>query len=182
MTAMGVRWLQVIDYDTVEGSDLVNQGYLEADLGLPKVQATGDMCLRINSRLCLLHVAGRFRRRLPVGNAVFCCVGKIEIRRAIWEAVRSRVGFFVDGRINGQVLRVLTACDDAGRGHYPSTLCSQDEAHLGACTAKTSIFHANIAAGMMIAQFTKHLQRLPVAADLQFSLLTSRRSDGDRAQ
>ena len=172
LAAMGVSWLQLVDFDTVEESNIASQGYLEADLGKPKVQATGDMCLGINSSLCLHHVTGRFRRRLPIGNAVFCCVDKIEIRRAIWEALKEDVDFFVDGRMSAEVMRVLTACDNASRRDYPLTLFSQSEAYIGSCTAKTTIFCANIAAGMMIAQFAKHLRRLPVDADIQLNLLT----------
>ena len=75
--------------------------------------------------------------------------------------------------MSAEVLRVLTACDAPSRGHYPSTLFSAGEAHAGACTAKSTIYCANIAAGMMLAQFTRHLRGLPVDHDLQLNLLTS---------
>ena len=47
------------------------------------------------------------------------------------------------------------------------------EAFIGPCTAKTTIYCANIAAGLMVAQFTKHLRQLPVGADVQMNLLAS---------
>ena len=34
LTAMGVSWLQLIDFDTVQISNLASQGYLESDLAL----------------------------------------------------------------------------------------------------------------------------------------------------
>jgi len=57
-----------------------------------------------------------------------------------------------------------TRCDTPGRTHYPSTLFTAEEAFTGSCTAKSTIFTANIAAGMMVEQFTKWLRGLP--ADL----------------
>jgi len=56
---------------------------------------------------------------------------------------------------------------------YPTTLFSPGEAHQGACTAKSTIYTANIAAGLMAGQFTKRLRGLPIDADLQFNILTS---------
>ena len=118
-------------------------------------------------------MSDRFRRSMEIPNTVFCAVDKIDIRRLIWETVKHRASFFCDGRMSAEVLRVLTACDATGREHYPSTLFTADEAYQGACTAKTTIYCANIAAGLMLAQFTKHLRGLPVDADIQFSLLTT---------
>jgi sulfur carrier protein ThiS adenylyltransferase len=33
LTAMGIPWLQLVDFDLVETSNLASQGYLEEDLG-----------------------------------------------------------------------------------------------------------------------------------------------------
>lgn len=176
LTAMGMPWLQLVDFDRVEESNLASQGYLEQDIERPKVEATGALCRRINSRLALHTVNDRFRRSLEIGNAVFCCVDRIEIRRAIWDAVKDGVSFFADGRMSAEVLRVLTVCDSRSREYYPSTLFSAAEAYAGPCTAKTTIYCANIAAGTMLAQFTKYLRNLPVDPDIQLNLLTSEMS------
>ena len=72
-----------------------------------------------------------------------------------------------------EVLRVLTACDAASRRHYPTTLFASEEAYRGACTAKSTIYCANIAAGLMLTQFTRWLRRLPVDADLTLNLLAA---------
>ena len=173
LTAMGIPWLQLVDFDVVEESNLASQGYLEGDLGRPKVEATADLCRQISSQLEIQTVPERFRRSMEVGNAVFCCVDQIETRRLIWETVKDKVTFFCDGRMTAEVLRVLVACDAASREHYPSTLFAAEEAYTGSCTAKTTIYCANIAAGMMLAQFTKYLRNLPLEADVQLNLLTA---------
>jgi sulfur carrier protein ThiS adenylyltransferase len=173
LTAMGIPHLQLIDFDTVETSNLASQGYLEEDLGKLKVEATAALCQQINSAIKIVLVPERFRRSLEMGNTIFDCVDKIDVRRLIWEAVKNSASFYVDGRMSAEVLRVLTACDSESRRHYPTTLFRTEEAFVGACTAKTTIYCANIAAGMMVAQFTKYLRQLPVEPDIQLNLLAS---------
>lgn len=75
--------------------------------------------------------------------------------------------------MSAETLRVLTACDSKSRKYYPSTLFSAEEAYIGPCTAKTTIYCANVAAGLMIAQFTQCLRQLPVEPDIQLNLLAS---------
>ncbi|HNS22839.1 MAG TPA: ThiF family adenylyltransferase [Sedimentisphaerales bacterium] len=178
LAAMGIPWLQLLDFDLVETSNLASQGYLEDDLGKLKVDATATLCRRINSGIEIVSIAERFRRSTEIGNAVFCAVDKIDVRRLIWESAGGSASFFTDGRMSAETLRVLTACNPESRRDYPTTLFRTEEAFVGPCTAKTTIYCANIAAGMMVAQFTKYLRQLPVEADIQLNLLASELSVG----
>jgi sulfur carrier protein ThiS adenylyltransferase len=179
LSAMGIQWLQLIDHDKVEWSNLASQGYLEGDMGKLKVNATLELCMRINAATQIHAVPERFRRSMEIGNIVFCCVDRIDVRRLIWDAVKDRVNFYCDGRMSAEVLRVLTACYSESRKHYPTTLFNSDEAFVGPCTAKTTIYCANIAAGFMLAQFTKYLRLLPIDPDIQLNLLASELSVGE---
>ncbi len=173
LTAIGVENLQIIDFDNVEASNLSSQGYLEKDLNKPKVDATAEFCRQINPDLQIEVVLDRFKRTTPVGNTVFVCVDSIVARKHIFDAVKDKATFFCDGRMSAEVLRVITACDQKSREHYPNTLFAAEQAHAGPCTAKTTIYCANIAAGFMLAQFTKYLRLLPVDPDIQINLLAS---------
>ncbi len=179
LTAMGIPWLQLVDFDTVDASNLASQGYLENDLGKPKVEATTLLCKQINTDVEIHWDKQPFRRSMQTGNIVFCAVDRIDTRRLIWEAVKDKTNFFADGRMAAEVLRILTACDFTSRKHYPTTLFHSDEAFEGPCTAKTTIYCANIAAGLMIAQFTKYLRQLPIDCDIQLNLLASEINVGD---
>jgi len=173
LAAMGVPWLQLVDPEVVEPSNLASQGYLEADLGRFKAQATGELCRRINAKLEIYAVTERFRRSMDVGDALFCAVDRIEVRQLIWNSVNDRVACFVDGRMNGEAIRIVSAADPASLLHYPATLFTAQEVHPGSCTAKTTIYCANVAAGLMLTQFTRWLRGLPVEPDLSVNLLSS---------
>jgi hypothetical protein len=173
LSAIGVAWIQLIDHDTIEESNIASQGYFENDLDRFKVDATADMCQQINPKLELHTVNERFKRSTSVGNCVFCCVDSIVTRKHIWDALKDKVNFYCDGRMSAEVLRVVTACDEESRKYYPQTLFTAEQAQAGPCTAKTTIYCANIAAGFMLAQFTRYLRLLPVDSDIQVNLLAS---------
>ena len=173
LTAIGVPVLQLVDFDHVDLSNLATQGYMQKDLERPKVDVTAEFCREMNHDLNVEVIFERFKRSTPVGNCVFVCVDSIVTRKHIWDAIKDKVNFLVDGRMSAEVLRVITACDEKSRAYYPETLFTAEQAHVGPCTAKTTIYCANIAAGFMLAQFTKYLRLLPVDPDIQVNLLAS---------
>lgn len=176
LAAMGIPQIQLVDFDIVEDVNLAPQGYLEDDLGKSKVEATASMCRRINSQIEVQIIPERFRRSLVIGNIVFACVDSIAVRRTIWDAVRNRTSLFIDGRMAAEVLRVLAVYDQASSTYYPTTLFAQVEAYVGACTAKSTIFTANIVAGLMLSQLARWLRRFPIEPDVTINLLTDEMS------
>ncbi len=171
LAAIGTPSLQLIDPDIVAIENLASQGFLEDDLGSAKVHATASMCHQINSQIDIQCEQNRFRRSRNHGNCVFTCVDAITTRQRIWESAGTNAKFYVDGRMSAEVVRVLTACDPASRAYYPTTLFAASEAHRGSCTSKSTIFCANVAAGLMISAFCKHLRNIPFDYDLSLNLL-----------
>jgi len=179
LAAVGVPKIQLVDFDIVEPVNLAAQGYLEADLGRMKVQATAAVCRQINSAVEIVVEPERFRRsKTHVGNVLFCCVDSIDTRKLIWEAVQDRVRFFVDGRMSAEVIRVLAVGDGEHRKAYSQSLFPGSEAFTGSCTARSTIFAANICAGLMVSQFSRWLRKMPVDSDLTLNLLASEMSVG----
>ena len=130
--------LQMIDFDMVDLSNITTQGYLSEDIGQPKVQATAMAIARLDPTVAVETINDRYRPRLETGEAVFCCVDSITARAAIWRSVNSRCRFWTDGRMLGEVIRVLTVAEHLGRDHYPTTLFAQSEAQPGRCTARST--------------------------------------------
>ncbi len=178
LAAVGVPSLQLVDFDIVEVANLAPQGFLEEDLGQSKVEVTAQMCRRLNRKVQIHLVSDLYRRSLQVGNVVFACVDSIGIRRLIWEGVRDDVSLLVDGRMAAEVVRVLAACDEQSRQHYPTTLFAAPDAYVGPCTAKSTIFSANICAGLMVSRLARWLRRLPVEPDVTINLLADELSLG----
>ncbi|MGE3410525.1 MAG: ThiF family adenylyltransferase [Pirellulales bacterium] len=173
LASLGAERLQLVDFDRVNASNVTTQGYLQSDLGLPKVLALQQSILKIDPRMAVQPVEDRYRPSLTVGEAVFCCVDSISARQAIWRGVGPRCRFWTDGRMLGETMRIVTVADEQGREHYPTTLFSQGEAQSGSCTARSTIYTANVAAGLMLHQFVRWLRQQPIDADLSLNLLAS---------
>jgi molybdopterin-synthase adenylyltransferase len=171
LAAIGVPRLQIVDFDVVDATNVTTQGYLAADIGKPKVEATAAAIRQLDPAIDVETVQDRYRPRMAIGQAVFCCVDSIDARSAIWRSAGTRCRFWTDGRMLGEVLRVLAVAEDFGRDHYPTTLFAQSEAQPGRCTARSTIYAASIAAGLMIHQFTRWLRGLPVDRDTSLNLL-----------
>ncbi|TWU37945.1 Molybdopterin-synthase adenylyltransferase [Novipirellula aureliae] len=173
LASLGVRRLQLIDFDTVESTNVTTQGYLASDVGVSKVLATKLAIERIDSAIEIDMIIDRYRRSQQVGQVIFCCVDSITARSAIWRSLRDQVVLFVDGRMLGEVIRILTADSDSSAEYYATTLFAAAEAQQGACTSHGTIYTASIAAGLMVQQFTRWLRDLPTDRDLSCNLLAS---------
>ena len=171
LAAIGTPRLQLIDFDVVDLSNVTTQGYLAADVGLPKVQATAAFLRQLDPTIVVDCVQDRYRPKIEIGEAVFCAVDSIDARSAIWRSAGSRCRFWCDGRMLSEVIRILTVADSAERDHYPTTLFAQAEAQRGQCTSRSTIYTASIAAGMMVHQFSRWLRGIPLDRDTSLNLL-----------
>ncbi len=173
LAAIGVRQLQLVDFDRVDLTNVTTQGYRARDVGRAKVEATAEAVREIDEEIELELVNDRYRPRLAVGEAVFCCVDSIAARGAIWRSAGAACSFWADGRMRGEVIRVLAATDEASRRHYGTTLFGQDEAQIGSCTSRSTIYAAGIAAGLIVHQFARWLRNTPTESDCSLNLLAA---------
>jgi molybdopterin-synthase adenylyltransferase len=173
LAAIGVRRMQLIDFDQVETTNVTTQGYLQGDIGQLKVAATRRAVEAIDPAIIVEACADRFRPKQSVGDAIFCAVDSISARASIWRAAEHRCRCWTDGRMLGETIRVLCVADGVGRKHYSSTLFRQSEAQAGRCTSRSVSYASAIAAGLMVHQFTRWLRGLPIDVDMTMDLLAS---------
>jgi sulfur carrier protein ThiS adenylyltransferase len=173
LAALGVRKLRLVDFDRVEATNITTQGYLAGTIGQAKVHAAAQTVRQIDPGIDIEAIEDRYRPHQVVGDALFCCVDSIDARAAIWRSAGHRVSFWCDGRMLGEVMRILTLADGQRSDRYATTLFERSEAITGTCTSRGVIFTAAIAAGLMIHQLTRWLRRLPVDGDLAINLLAS---------
>lgn len=171
--ALGVRRLQIVDFDAVELTNVTTQGYRHSEIGLTKVDATRRAVLEIDPTIEVETVCDRFRPKLRTGDAVFACVDSIGTREVIWRAVGGVCRFWCDGRMLGESIRILSAADVASRAHYATTLFPQAEAQGGRCTAHGTIYASAVAAGMILHSFCRWLRGQPIDSDLSLNLAAS---------
>ena len=173
LAALGVPRLQLVDFDTVELTNVTSQGYAQSEIGLAKVEATARAVHEIDPSIIVTKINDRFRPRYSGCDAVFCCVDSISARTAIWRTEHLAAQFWADGRMLGEVMRILAIDALSDRERYASTLFDQSEAQPGRCTARSTIYTASIAAGLMLHQFSRWLRGTPLDYDVSLNLLSA---------
>ncbi len=171
LSACGIRELNIVDFDTVDIVNVGPQGYRPSDIGKRKVDALFTDCEGLNPGATKVHA---FRYCDVVkGNIVFCCVDSIKTRGDIFAEVAKIPGtqLFIDARMSAETMRIITE-DNFVTPTYAKTLFEASEAFQGSCTAKSTIFTANIAAGLMVSQYSKFLRGMPMEKDFNLNLLS----------
>ncbi len=173
LAAIGIPRLRLIDFDSVAVENLAAQGFYESDIGRQKVNAVADICRAINTEIEITTANHKFKSIEFTGGVIFCCVDSIETRGRIFKAIESRADLFIDSRMNSEYLRILTVHNKSSSEYYPTTIFPAAEAYRGSCTTKSIIYCANIAAGLMVAQFAKWLRGCDIDKDIDLNLLTN---------
>ncbi|MBY0586588.1 ThiF family adenylyltransferase [bacterium] len=171
LAAMGVRQFQLIDFDHVDWPNVAAQGFATADIGQAKVHAVASSLFQFDPNLHVDVICDRWRPKHFVHDVVFSCVDSITARSAIWNGVGSSRSFWGDARMLGEVIRILTATDSASRDHYRSTLFEASQAQQGSCTARSTIYSASIAAGLLTHQFACWLRGTDLPNDIVLNLM-----------
>ena len=185
---MGVRELVLWDFDRVEEHNLPVQGFKQKDIGLRKVMCVADDCRDITPDMRVVEHNSKYEETPMEVDVLFCCVDSMATRKRLWSMVMDQCEFYVDGRISAEVCRVLCVPLQDGtegpraRREYFSTLCGDDEVYRDRCTARTTMYGAYVASGMMVGQMVKWLRRdrgLELQTDVLFNMLSMELSVGN---
>ena len=88
--------------------------------------------------------------------------------------LRNELKTFIDGRMTAESMRIISVFSGEQKERddfYGSTIFKASEAQGGACTARSTIYCANVAAGMMVSQYTKILRGFNPEKDIALNLL-----------
>ena len=96
LAAIGVRRIELLDFDEVDATNVTTQGYRVADIGRAKVAAAADALRELDQSVDVAQVCSRWRPQVALGDAVFCCVDSITARAAIWRSARASCRFWCD--------------------------------------------------------------------------------------
>jgi sulfur carrier protein ThiS adenylyltransferase len=169
LSAMGVEKLVLIDFDTVEDVNLSAQGFRESDLGKSKVDAVAEACLELNRNTKIKKHEDILREEYLIQELthIFCCVDNMATRKQIIEMANTPV---FDSRMGARVCSVKSVFDEESYDYYMDNLFDDDEMVQESCTAKTTLFCANVCAGLMIAQMVKLQRGEHIYRDIVFDL------------
>lgn len=176
LAKMGVTRLKVWDDDVVSVENLNNQFYRRVDIDKPKALAlqalvfdfTGDM-IQSNARLFTPEDAAGLQ------GIVVSAVDTMKARRMIFEAIKDEpnaVKMIIDPRMSAEFYQQYTI--DMNAPHwYEKVLFADSEAVPTPCTAKSTIYTATLAAGMVVKTVKNILLKQDYPKNVQWNIAAS---------
>lgn len=162
LAKMGFQNLTVYDFDTIELENMNAQLYPMHCVGQPKVQALGKLVKDFTGTSIQL-VNGKYQKGHFPG-IVISAVDSMSVRRVIWENHKHQsfgTRAIIDPRMGAEhaLLYVMNPMSEGDIKSYEASLYSDQAGVQEPCTAKATIYTANMLSGLVCAAVKQILTR-----------------------
>lgn len=154
LAKMGITDIEVWDHDTVSIENMNCQFYRFSDIGKPKVEALRDLVkdftgveIKINNN--------KWTEETVLKGIVIAAVDCMEVRHKLFDSIQERsflVEKVIDSRMGAEdcLMYVMNPFEPRDNDSYRKTLYSNRESAPVRCTAKSTIYTANLLSGMVV--------------------------------
>lgn len=153
LSKMGMSEIHVVDYDTVSVENMSCQFYKMSSIGKFKVIALNNIIQEFTGEFLHPH-AQRWDKDLPMRGIVILAVDDMKVRSEIFDACVKdfRITHVIDPRMGAEtaLMYVMRPQDKRDRESYANTLYSDQDAVQERCTAKSTIYTANMLSGLVV--------------------------------
>lgn len=153
LAKMGFENLTVYDMDTVSIENMNCQFYPYSAIGKSKTESLKDL-VKSFANVDINAINGRYEGKQSFDGIVISAVDSMAVRRLIWDAqkkAKSKTEFVIDPRMGAEtsLLYVMSPKDEKDVTAYEKTLYTDDNAVQERCTAKATVYTANLLAGQV---------------------------------
>jgi molybdopterin-synthase adenylyltransferase len=156
LAKMGMSDITVWDFDDVSIENMNSQGYRFKDIGQPKVTALLNI-IHDYTNVIITTVPRAFEEKDAVNlkGIVVVAVDSMKARSMIYEAIKATgwaVKYIIDPRMSAEfyLQYTINPFRDDDKKTYDKTLYTDEQAVSERCTAKSTIYTATLAAGMVV--------------------------------
>lgn len=149
LVKMGFLNVTVWDDDEVDIANLSNQFYPISSIGKKKVVALAEMVDMMTG--CKINVvAERYTGKAMLNtDIVIAAVDSMDVRKLLFESCGPNVKHFIDPRMGAEMLMVYTYNPMLDAKVYADSWYSDSDAVAEKCTAKSTIYCANVISGIV---------------------------------
>jgi len=175
LSKLGCSDITVYDADLLEVHNAPNQMCIESKLGVPKVEALGELVKLLSGveikEECRMWDGEGFQ----ASSIVVCAVDNMRVRTQLWEVINfGSVGHYIDARMGAELLLVysLDPSDIDHTSMYEGTLHDDSEAEELPCSARSIIYCPAIAGAMIAHQVKAICMEKPYHNEIIFDIPT----------
>lgn len=159
LAKMGFADITVYDMDTIEIENMNCQFYRFADIGKNKAEALHDL-VKDFTNVEIEVVPEAYKGGLLKG-IVISAVDSMEVRKLIWDSHKNKAHntkCIIDPRMGAEIAMLFTMdpMDGQDQASYEKSLYTNENAEQERCTAKSTIYTANMLSGL-VAKTVKDL-------------------------
>jgi molybdopterin/thiamine biosynthesis adenylyltransferase len=153
LAKMGFQNITVYDDDEISIENMNCQFYPYSAIGKSKVETLTQL-VEMFANVKINAINGRYDGATPLHGIVISAVDSMQARSLIWDAAKKRgtkVLNVIDPRMGAEtsLLYVMNPKDKKDKESYEKTLYTDDNAVAERCTAKATIYTANLLAGQV---------------------------------
>ena len=154
LAKMGFTNQKVWDFDTVSIENMNCQFYRFKDIGKPKVNALQELVHDFtNEKISVVN--DKWTMDQGQRDIIILAVDSMEVRKEIWTVIKENlfgVKYVIDSRMGSEaaLMYVMNPFDQKDISAYEKTLYSNEDAVAERCTAKATIYTANLLSGMVV--------------------------------
>ncbi len=153
LAKMGFNDITVYDNDEVSIENMNCQFYPYSAIGKSKVETLAQL-VEMFANVKIKAINGRYEGKTSFNGIVISAVDSMEARKLIWNAQKkktSKAKFIIDPRMGAEtsLLYVMDPKNEQDIKSYEKTLYTDNNAVAERCTAKATIYTANLLAGQV---------------------------------
>lgn len=155
LAKMGLYDLHLVDPDMVSIENMSCQFFRHRDVGRPKVDALSDLLYDFAGEMIKtkFHFS-KWNPVMPMKGIVIAAVDDMQVRGDIFtQCVKNfQVTHFIDPRMGAEtaLMYVMKPQEAKDRESYAKTLYTDQDAVQERCTAKSTIYTANLLSGLVV--------------------------------
>ena len=176
LAKMGVTKIRVYDMDTVSEENMNNQFFRISDIGTNKAVALASLIKDFTGVVVDAHPY-RFEQVAGLTGIVITAVDTMSARKDIYTTIREMspgVQYIIDPRMSAEFYAQYTCTPKTS--WYKNTLYSDSEAVAQRCTAKSTIYTATLAAGLISKTVKNIITGEPHPYNIQWDIKLSENS------
>ncbi len=150
LAKMGMERITVLDHDKVSKENFNSQFYPLRMLEEKKVYALQDM-VALFTGTKINAVLEKYTGQCAFDGIVISAVDSMDVRRVIWEKHKKDglgTSLLIDPRMGAETA-LLYAVEPKLDESYPNSLYTDEEAVQAPCTARATVYTANLLAGLV---------------------------------
>lgn len=176
LAKMGFTNLTVFDFDKVDTVNLNSQFYRQKDVGRTKVGALHEL-VKDFTGTDIQHGVLRYESGVFPG-IVISAVDNMGVRRLIWDNHKNKAPFtkaVIDPRMGAEaaLLYVMRPMNVKDQSSYSTTLYNDADAVQERCTAKATIYTANLLSGLVVKAVKDVLTRPDYLRSAQWDIASN---------